>query len=153
MKNSIIILSLFLLFGACNKPQDEVNTCTEIELPYESVKSFGDTAVRVKVAILKKDVDNYNGEDCAGIFMWIVGSDSEADPDSRVNFYKVTNELPLSVLNNTNFGNTEWFVDVKYLGVGINCYVLAHLIDPKPGETVQANDVELVEITDIERVL
>lgn len=149
----LLLLSAFVVIGACKKESAEVHTCPEIDVPYVSVKTQGDTAERIKVVIFNKVVDNYNDAQCAGAFMWVVGTGDLGDPDPNVNFYKVTNELSDSVLNNTNYGNSEWYVDVRYLGVGMECYVDAHLVDPKPGEEVLPNEVELVEITNIEPVL
>ena len=150
MKNKLLLFSLgfLLLVGACKK--EDVQTCPEPDVPYQSVKTYGDTASMIKVIILNKEAED---SECTGTFMWVVGHDSMADPDFGVNFYKITNSLPDSVMDNTNYGNTEWLVNVKYLGVGLKCYVLAFLIDPKPGEEVPIDNVELVEITHIEPFL
>ena len=151
MKKSLVILSVIVLVGivACKK-EEEFHACPAIARPSVSIKAEGDDASGVLVVIYNKVEDSYNNAQCSGTFMEVVGSGGTGDPDSLVFFYKVINDPPDSVITHPNFTNTEWLVDLRYLGVGLECYVDAHLVDPKTGIGLETNDVELVEITHIE---
>ena len=146
MKSLSLLISLgFLLFvGACKK--EVVNTCPELDIPYKSIRSYGDKADKIRVTV--ESGSNENSE-CTGYFMIVQGVDSLVD--KGVGYYKIVSPIPDSIKNNTNYGNTEWLVDVTYLGVGIECYISARYKDPVPGGVAYPDDIELVEVTNYER--
>ena len=155
MKYLLPILSFIILLGSCKK-EAQTQTCPEIDVPYESIKTYGEIDKMIRVVIYHKSTikdtedknfDGVEGPECIGTFMKIEGWQ---DSDPNIHFYKISNDLPSWVIDNTNYGNSEWLVNVKYLGVGIECYVDAFLVDPMPGGVVYKNEVELVEITHIE---
>lgn len=159
MKNVVLILlSVLLGLGSCKK-EEKSKICPEVKERYQSIRGYGDTANFIKVVIYNRsriqDVENNNydgveGSECLGVFLSV---ESTTQIDGEIEYYKITNSLPDSVMNNTNYGNSHWLVNVKYLGVGIECYVDGHLVDPWPGSVIYKNEVELVEVTHIEPYL
>tara|TARA_R110002050_G_scaffold300654_1_gene471238 strand:- start:330 stop:773 length:444 start_codon:yes stop_codon:yes gene_type:complete len=145
MKNRLLLISLgfLLLVGACKKK--EVQICPEPDVPYKSIRSYGDTADKIRVSIVSGSNEN---SECTGYFMIVQGTNNLVD--TGVDYYKITSPIPDSVKNNTNYGNTEWLVDVTYLGVGIECSIMARYIDPVPGGKVTPDNIELVEVTNYE---
>ncbi|MFT4753560.1 MAG: hypothetical protein ACI9GM_001130 [Salibacteraceae bacterium] len=144
MKNTLVLLSLIFLLGACKK-DEEIHECPEPYVTYTSIRNNGDTADKVRVSILSGSNEN---QECTGYFMMVQGTDSLVD--KGVNMYKIINPIPDSIKNNTNYGNTEWLVDVTYLGVGIECLISAQFKDPVPGGIAYPDNIELVEVTNFE---
>ena len=160
MKNQVLLILFSFLFvlGACKKDKDP-HVCPEVDVPYQSIRAFGDTANMVRVQLFKKtrisDTLNSNtegaeGAGCLGVFLLVTNG---VAADSNIYTYKVSNELSDSILNDPNYRFKEWLVNVKYLGVGIGCYVTTFLKDPVPGGVAYKDDVELVEVTHIEPFL
>lgn len=150
---------IFLLLNIGCKKDSETPDCPIVDEPYKSVRSYGDTANLIRVVVYNRsriqDVENNNfegieGPECLGVFLSV---ESSTQIDGDIEYYKITNSLPDSVMKNTNYGNSQWLVNVKYLGIGIECYVDAHLVDPMPGSVVFKNEVEVVEVTHIEPYL
>jgi len=157
MKNIMLLIVLSFLFGigACKKVEEHV--CPELDVSYQSIRSYGDTAnmVRVQVynktkieTIMNSNLEGVEGSGCLGVYLLLTNG---VAADSTFYHYKVSNELPDSILNDPNYRDKEWLVNVKYLGVGIGCYVTTFLKDPMPGGVAYKDDVELVEVTHIER--
>ena len=150
--NRLTIISLFILgvsfafLGSCKKDETKITDDKEVvDIPYQSIRQKGYTANKIKVVL------HYNGNDgdsCSGYFMRVRGVDSLVD--KGVNLYKIIGQVPESVKIRDNYGNTEWLVDVTYLGIGIECYITAQFSDPVPGGKVYSDDIELVEVTNYE---
>lgn len=121
---------------------------TEPTPPYQSVKNPGDTVTKVRVIFVQ--VTSVDPEvDCEGaLFMEAWSSNGHAD--AGLSYYKVVNSISDSMLQNPNLTRMDWLVDVEYLGVGIECFVSAARVDPRPGIPLSPNDIELAIVTNIE---
>jgi hypothetical protein len=138
------IVTLFVLsvsVASCKK--EEQKTCPQPHIPYTSLMESGDSAI-VRAFVFQ--LMNPNG--CDGYFLEIYSGNPEK-LDGKVSYYKIVNPLPEYVRNYPDLANVEWVVDVDYLGVGLECYIIFG-VDPAPGYEPEPDNIELVNVNYIE---
>jgi len=148
-KNSIIVLfSILMLIASCKKEEQVV--CPETVIPYTSLMQAGDTVTGIKAKVFYMSAEE-NANGCEGFFLQTYTGRPEVLTDNGVVYHRIINTLPDYVINHSDLQNAEWLVDVKYVGLGMECYV-AILVDPAPGTELEPEKMEMVEVNFIQLI-
>lgn len=148
-KNSIIVLfSILMLIASCKKEEQVV--CAETDIPYSILMLANDTVTGIKAKVFYMSAEE-DASDCEGFFLETYTGRPEVLTENGVVYHRIINTLPDYVINHSDLQNAEWLVDVKYLGIGMECYV-AILVDPAPGSELDPEKIELLEVNSIQLI-